>query len=175
MHKAWLVFLAVVMTVVAFSGPLGAQELPKPQGYVNDFAGVIPPDQRERLQKLSQELKQKTDAELVVVTMPTIGGEDATEYANKLFASWGMGEKSKNNGVLVFLALKERQIRVEVGYGLEGILPDGLVGGVLDTYAFLFLRCPREGSNQEPSLPHAFRRGAPASENRGYGVWDKGS
>ena len=73
----------------------------------------------------------------------SLGGtaqDDYTEYANKLFSSWGIGEKDKDNGALIFLAHQERKIRIEVGYGLEGILPDGRVGEILDRYALPFFK-----------------------------------
>ena len=81
----------------------------------------------------SKNLQQKTSAQIVVVTVPTIG-EDAVleDYSLELFRQWGIGDKEKNNGVLLLIAQKERKSRIEVGYGLEGVLPDGKTGRIQD-------------------------------------------
>jgi len=135
-----LIFIIVIFNFGSYGVPLGAEKFPKPVGWVNDFAGVIPPQYRQAMIALITELKGKTGAEIAVVTMPTIGDEDYTDYANRLFEAWGIGEEGKDNGVLIFVTVKERKIRIETGYGVEGILPDGLVGAILDDYAIPFLR-----------------------------------
>jgi uncharacterized protein len=71
---------------------------------------------------------------LVVVTLPDLGGSDIETYATGLYENWGIGEKGEDRGVLILLAQKERRVRIETGYGAEGILPDGLVGQILDDY-----------------------------------------
>ena len=140
MKKYTAIFLLATIFILFAWGLNRAQDFPKPQGFVNDFAQIIPQGYKTRFEGLALELKQKTGAELVVATMPDIGGEDAAEYANKLFSAWGIGEKDKDNGVLLFLTMQERKVRIEVGYGLEGILPDGLVGEILDTRALPFFK-----------------------------------
>ncbi len=106
---------------------------PSPRGAVNDFAGIIPASYREAMERLAGELLSKTGAAVVVATVPSTKGEDPDEYANRLYEAWGIGRKGDDRGVLVFLALEERRIRIETGYGLEGLLPDGLVGSLIDT------------------------------------------
>lgn len=123
----------------------GGETFPKRVGWVNDFAGVISPEYRTRIQALITELNQKTGAQIAVVTMPTIGDEDYTDYANRLYEDWGIGQKGKDNGVMIFLTVKERKVRIEVGYGFEGILPDGRVGAILDNYAIPLLRQSQYG------------------------------
>ena len=100
-----------------------------PQGYVNDFAGVIDADSRQRITALCEELDQKADAQLAVVTIRTLEGDTAQDFANRLFEKWGVGPKGKDRGVMVLLAVDDRKYWTEVGYGLEPILPDGKVGG----------------------------------------------
>jgi uncharacterized protein len=100
-----------------------------PQGYVNDFAGVIDAESREKITALCQELDQKADAQLAIVTIHTLEGDTASDFANRLFQKWGVGPKGKDRGVMVLLAVNDRQYWTEVGYGLEPILPDGKVGG----------------------------------------------
>ena len=100
-----------------------------PQGYVNDFAGVIDADSKQKLTALCQELDTKADAQIAVVTIHTLEGDTAQDFANRLFQKWGVGPKGKDRGVMILLAVDDHQYWTEVGYGLEPILPDGKVGG----------------------------------------------
>jgi uncharacterized protein len=100
----------------------------KPQGYVNDFAGVIDPGTREKLTALCQEVDQKAGAQIAVVTVRSTGGDPIDEFSIDLAQGWGIGPKQKDRGVMILLAVNDHRYRFEVGYGLEGILPDGLVG-----------------------------------------------
>ncbi len=108
--------------------------IPSPRGYANDFAGVIAAEDEEKIALLGLELEQKTGAQLAVVTVQEMGGVTAEEYAVRLFETWGIGNKEKDNGVLLFLAMQERRLRIEVGYGLEGVVSDGISGEILDRY-----------------------------------------
>jgi uncharacterized protein len=110
------------------------QDFPEPRGYVNDFARVISSPQAGQIDAICRELEQKTSAELAVVTVDSIGDEDYIEYANRLFEKWGIGKKGRDNGILLFVTLRERRVRIEVGYGLEGIIPDVTAGRILDEY-----------------------------------------
>jgi len=109
-------------------------------GAVNDFAGVIPADAAERMARLSQEVLDRTGTAIVVATVKDVGDNDPDMYANELYQAWGIGKKGEDKGVLIFLALRERKIRIETGYGVEGILPDGLVGEILDSYVTPYLK-----------------------------------
>jgi uncharacterized protein len=117
-----------------------SEKFPRPTGAINDFAGILSADVRARMESLSGELLQKTGAAVVVATVPSIGGEDADMYANDLYKAWGIGAKGQDKGALIFLALKERKVRIETGYGVEGILPDGLAGSILDQYVIPHLK-----------------------------------
>ncbi len=88
----------------------------------------------------SHELESKTGAQIVVVTIPSLEGESLEEYATDLFRQWGIGDSKKNNGLLLLCAVEDRQFRVEVGYGLEGDLPDGKTGRMQDAYIIPLLR-----------------------------------
>lgn len=103
-------------------------------GYVNDFAKVLSPQEKETITNLIRELQQKTTAEVAVVTLESVAPYEINLYAVKLFEKWGIGVKGKDNGVLILMALKEHKVRIEVGYGLEGILPDGLTGEIIRKY-----------------------------------------
>jgi uncharacterized protein len=126
-------------------GVWGKEDLPKPKGLINDFAGVIPQNERQKMDILATEVLQKTGTAVVIATMPTIGDSDVATYANELYQAWGIGKKGEDKGVLIFLTLKERKIRIETGYGVEGILPDGLVGEILDKYAVPLLKNSQYG------------------------------
>ncbi len=127
-----ILFAVAVFSFLSLPLAEGAEKFPKPIGAVNDFANLISPQYRQEMNALAHEVLEKTGTSVVVVTLPTVGDNDPTDYANSLYRAWGIGKKGKDKGVLIFLALKERRIRIETGYGVEGILPDGLVGEILD-------------------------------------------
>ncbi|MGE5197358.1 MAG: TPM domain-containing protein [Deltaproteobacteria bacterium] len=126
-----VVFLILFLSL---SLSVRAQEVPQPQGWVNDFAGVITPEYKDKLNSLIYQVEQKTSSEIVVVTIDSISPYSEIDYARKLIDTWKPGKKSKDNGVLVLLAIKERRWRIETGYGVEGILPDGLCGEIGRNY-----------------------------------------
>ena len=108
-----------------------AQSFPKATGRVNDFANVIDPATEATIDRALDQLEQKTTSEIAVATVESLNGMSVEEYANRLFKEWGVGQAKQDNGVLVLVAPNEREIRIEVGYGLEGVLPDGLAGQVI--------------------------------------------
>ena len=110
---------------------LAAQDYPAHTGKVNDFAGLLTPDQRAQLGADLDQLERDTSAEVAVVTLPSLNGRSVEEYATGLFNTWGIGKADRDNGVLVLVSRGEREMRIEVGYGLEGILPDGLAGEII--------------------------------------------
>ncbi len=134
--------LLLLVLIFVFAPLLFADsEFPKPVGYVNDFAGVIEPDYAQKIESICQEVKQKTGVEIAVVTVKTVGTDyTPQQYANALFEKWGIGQKGKDNGILLLDAIQERYVWIEVGYGLEGILPDGLVGEIRDRYIIPYLK-----------------------------------
>jgi uncharacterized protein len=106
----------------------------RPEGFVSDLARVFSPDDLTYLEGMLRDLERTTTAELAVVTVPTTQPATIEEYAVKLFERWGIGKKDRGNGVLLFLAMDDRQVKIEVGYGLEGAITDGTAGSVLDRY-----------------------------------------
>jgi uncharacterized protein len=111
--------------------PVHAEQWQKlnPQGYVNDFAGVLNAATVQELTQLSTEVDQKAKAQIAVVTVKTLEGDPVEDFANHLFQKWGVGQKGTDRGVMVLLATDDHKYWTEVGYGLEPILPDGKVGG----------------------------------------------
>ena len=102
----------------------------RPTGYVNDFTHVLTPDTVTRVENLCQEVDQKAHAQIAVVTLNSLDGSDVETYAVDLFKKWGIGSKASDRGVLILYAIGDRRSRIEVGYGLEPILPDGKVGSI---------------------------------------------
>jgi uncharacterized protein len=103
----------------------------KPEGYVSDFAHVIPPEDKAQLENYCRVVEQSTGAQMALVTLPSLEGEPPEDVANTIFRSWGVGQKATNEGILMLISVGDRRTRLEVGYGLEPILPDGLAGGIL--------------------------------------------
>ena len=103
----------------------------KPEGYVSDFAHVIDPATKAQLEAYGATVEQSTGAQMALVTIPSLEGEPIEDVANTIFRAWGVGQKGKNEGILLLLVIGDRRNRLEVGYGLEPILPDGFAGSVL--------------------------------------------
>ena len=130
---------AVLTVVVAAISVTARAEIPsetllkqlKSTGFVNDFAQILPPAQREALEGRLKALEQKTSAQFTVVILKSLEGGEIDDFGYKLFKKWSVGQKGKNNGALLLVAIEDRRARVEVGYGLEPILPDILSGRVL--------------------------------------------
>lgn len=120
-------------------------EFPEPSGFVNDYAGILAAGDRERLEELCRSLKAATGAEMAVVTVASTGDQTIQMYAVRMFEAWGLGGKGRDNGVLILVAVEDRQVWVEVGYGLEGVLPDGKVGAILDRHLVPAFREGRYG------------------------------
>lgn len=102
----------------------------KPTGYVNDFAGVLSPETRNHLEQLCTEVDQQAHAQIAVVTIHTTGDDTIDDFAVHLEEKWKVGQKGTDRGLLFLLATDDHHYRFEVGYGLEGILPDGKVGSI---------------------------------------------
>ena len=100
----------------------------KPTGYVNDFAHVLDPQTKAQIEDICTQVDQKAHAQIALVTINTLDGSDIESYAVDLFHKWGIGAKSTDRGVLILYAIQDHRARIEVGYGLEPILPDGKVG-----------------------------------------------
>ncbi len=122
-------FLFLCMTGAAFAALPG--EWPsQPRDYVTDRAGMIEAGHESALNGLLKQLEQKSGIQLLVVTVPSLEGESKEGYALALAERWKLGRKGKDDGLLFLLSQKDRVYRFEVGYGLEGILPDGLMGQI---------------------------------------------
>lgn len=183
--RVWPVLLAyaaaaVLVPAVANAAPILER---RPRGAVNDFAGVLSDGTGRSLEGLSRVLLTETGVSLVVVTTRSLGGESIDEVASKLYERWGIGRQGQDEGVLVLVAVEDRRIRIETGYGAEGYVTDARASGIIREVARPSLAQGRwdEGisatavalgriiaKEKELSLEEVLRRGTvPARRQRG--------
>ncbi len=140
---AWLVaFILPLLIALPFAAQASsAIKVPEPMPalYVNDYADVISDEAETEMLALGEALDEKTGAQIVVVTVDFFDGPDIESYANAIFDSWRMGDKTKNNGFLVVLSVGDRAIQPTVGAGLEKYLSFSALGSIADTYAIPYL------------------------------------
>lgn len=125
----------LIFVITTFSGPLSAQSLrplpEKPSGFVTDEAGLFSDAQRRELEVRLSSFRDSTSNVIAVAVLQDLRGLSREEAANQLFNSWRMWEGERYNGVLILIALDDRQMQIEVGYGLEGAIPDALAGRIV--------------------------------------------
>lgn len=142
MKKIIAVFTAVL--VLLSSSALGAFAINIPKAtsnfFVNDFANVISNEDENKMQQQGETLYKKFGAQVVVVTIKSLDGASLEDYSLQLARSWGIGSKNDDNGILLLLAVDERKVRIEVGTGLEGALPDSKTGRILDNYGMSYFK-----------------------------------
>jgi uncharacterized protein len=120
----WLAFLPLAAAVLA-------ADVPYLTGRVVDEAGILSAQARDRISAMSKAHEEKTSNQVVVLTLPTLGGESIEDYATRAFETWKLGQAGKDNGVLLIVVPNDRRMRIEVGYGLEGTLPDAVAARVI--------------------------------------------
>lgn len=131
MRKALAFF--VFAGALILSGPVYAYRSPgTPAGYVNDFAHVMSTEVAQNLETKLKTYAANTSGEIAVVTVPDLGGDYIENFAVKLFEEWKIGSSKRDNGVLLLVARDDHKLRIEVGYGLEGALPDSLAQQIID-------------------------------------------
>lgn len=133
--NTFLAGLSVLFLLIAnLSFAQSDSDFPKPMTpprLVNDFAGVLSPEDNQNLELKLKAYSDSTSSEIAIVTLKSIGMFDIADYSFKLGERWGIGKKGKNNGILILAAINERKMWIATGYGLEGALPDGLVGRII--------------------------------------------
>jgi uncharacterized protein len=183
--------LCVLLLCVAFgAGAVHGEDIKKikPAGYVTDLAGVIDSNTKARLEALCTEVEQKTGAQMAIVTVHSLEGEQASQYGNELYKQLGVGGKKDDRGVLLLVAPEERKYWTEVGYGLEPTITDaragdagramvpqfraGNFGGAIETGAWVLAKYIADAagvtlSGQPPARP-VYRR---SNDNSGMGLW----
>ena len=142
MKRILSIAVAAVLLLLASVGAAAAKKYPEPTDrfFINDYADVIDSSAEDEIYSRAAALYEKTGAQAVVVAAKNLGGEEPADYALGLGRQWGVGDKKKNNGVVILFALEERQIYIAVGYGLEGALPDSKTGRIIDNYGLEYLK-----------------------------------
>jgi len=128
--KKWLFLLIFFLWCLPYSAC--ALEVPKLQGYVNDYAGMISPPAKSKIEEKLGAFEQSDSTQIVILTVPSLEGENIEEFGIKVGEAWKIGKKGKDNGILFIVPKQERKIRIEVGYGLEGKLTDLTAGRIID-------------------------------------------
>jgi len=126
------------LSLASAATPIPAQ--PPGQRLVQDFAAVLTSSDAQAIEAINQDLKNKTGVVIVVVTVPELEDETIDEFGLRVGETWGVGRKGEDRGIVVALSLRPRKVTVQTGYGVEGYLPDGRVGQMLDDYAIPYFR-----------------------------------
>ncbi|WP_375630118.1 MULTISPECIES: TPM domain-containing protein [unclassified Bartonella] len=132
--KLWAFICSLYLVAALGSIACSQIKFPHLTGYVNDVAHLLDNATKEDLTKKLAALEEKTGDQIVLVTLPTLSGNDIETYSNSLFRTWGLGQKKINNGVLLVIAPNERTARIEVGYGLEGELTDAISSVIINSF-----------------------------------------
>ncbi|HLG42894.1 MAG TPA: TPM domain-containing protein, partial [Planctomycetota bacterium] len=129
--RAALLLAAAVLCLPAPPAAGSVRDWPKPLGHLSDFAGAVDAASADSIEAICREVEEKTGVEISVVTLTDLGGQEIDPAATDLFQAWGIGKRGKDDGILILLSMGERRVRIETGYGIEGILPDGLCGSII--------------------------------------------
>ena len=142
MKKRLSIIFAAFLLSFSLLPVSAADSYPEPtqRFFVNDFADVIDSTDEDEIYSRGATLQEKTTAQVVVVTVNTLDGEEPADYALGLGRQWGVGQKSDDNGAVILLSKEEREIYIAIGYGLEGALPDSKTGRIIDTYGLDYLK-----------------------------------
>jgi uncharacterized protein len=126
------IFLSFILWL--FCLPLTAHglDVPRLQGYVNDYAGMISPSAKSKIEERLKAFEQSDSTQIVILTIPSLEGQNLEEFGIKVAEAWKIGQKGKDNGAILIVSKQDRKIRVEVGYGLEGRLTDLTAGRIID-------------------------------------------
>jgi uncharacterized protein len=124
--------LCFVISLSAWAqGPIDVNSLPKPAGYVSDLAHVLSPDDKDKLEQFCGKVERDIGVQFALVTIDNLNGQPIQDFAIQLARKWGVGDRKTNQGVLLLLAIKDRQSDIETGRGIEPYLGDGFSGGIL--------------------------------------------
>ncbi|MBO7047631.1 MAG: TPM domain-containing protein [Spirochaetia bacterium] len=135
MRKLFLLLLIIIASIAL------ADDVPGYSSYVNDYAGVITEKDKTSMEEVAKEVEEKTGAQIAVLTVKSMEPyASIDEFGMAVAEKWKVGEKGKDTGIIIILAMDERKVRIEVGYGLEGIFNDAKVGRILDNTIIPYFR-----------------------------------
>ena len=125
-------FFAFILLGLCFAGAAQALSIPKkPDAYVNDYARILSDDARQKLEQTLADFERTTSNQIVVAIFENLEGESLEDYSIRLAQSWKIGSKKNDNGVILLIFKDDRKVRIEVGYGLEGALPDAMADQII--------------------------------------------
>ncbi len=128
-HVRWILLLWLTSVAVTATEVMPS----RPEHYFNDYAGVVSPATAQNLNQTLDDFERKTSSQIVVAVFPKMQSDSSLEdYAHRIFESWQIGQKSKNNGALLVVFVQDHRLRIEVGYGLEGALTDALSKRIIE-------------------------------------------
>ncbi|MBA4418180.1 MAG: methanol dehydrogenase [Syntrophus sp. (in: bacteria)] len=129
-----LIVILILFTFqfLIFTGSSAALDIPPLKGYVNDYGGMMSQSTKGKIEKELKAFEQSDSTQIFILTIPSLDGESLEDYSIKVAEKWKTGQKGKDNGILLFVANKDRKIRIEVGRGLEGKLTDLTAGQIID-------------------------------------------
>jgi uncharacterized protein len=127
-----LCLLGLCLLLACNPKPARALEVPQYQGYVTDLAVMISPAERQRLEQMLFAFEQSDSTQIAVLTIPSLEGDSLENFSIRTVEAWKIGQKNKDNGVLLLVSKSDRKVRIEVGRGLEGVLTDLLAGRIVD-------------------------------------------
>jgi uncharacterized protein len=130
MKRQYLLPIIIVCCCLPFTAY--GLDVPRLQGYVNDYAGMISPPAKSKIEEALRVFEQSDSTQVVILTVPSLEGENIEEFGIKVGETWKVGQKGKDNGILFIVSKQERKIRIDVGYGLEGRLTDLTAGRIID-------------------------------------------
>ena len=172
--------LATTMALLAASAALAVgPAVPPLTGPVVDRADIVDAGNRQRIDTLARDLERRTGAEMAVLTMPSVAPLTAFDYGMQVADTWKLGEKGRDDGLLMLVVLEPREVRIFPGYGLEDVLPDGRVGAILDEYVVPEFKRGAYGDGIYAGLAAAAAiiagdappRAPPRETGRGVPVW----
>ncbi|MSP53739.1 MAG: hypothetical protein EXR81_05780, partial [Gammaproteobacteria bacterium] len=124
--------LAILFGLVLLIGSAFALSIPaKPGNYINDYASLLSPDTVQKLDQQLQQVEKQTTNQIVVAIFPSLENESLEDFTTRLEDQWKIGREGKDNGILVVIFVKEHEVRIEVGYGLESVVTDALAGQII--------------------------------------------
>ena len=154
---AALIVAACASGVAALAAAPGSQTFPRPTGYVNDLAHLLDPSARAALEQRLADYDRATGTQIAVAIFPTLGGMPINDFAARLEEAWKVGRRGKDTGILLLVGVREREVRIEVGYGLEGRVTDGDAGTIIRNVIAPAFRAGRYGEGLDAAVGELMR------------------
>lgn len=140
LKKYLIIFLILICLVIPISSFAKGLPAPSSDFYVYDEVGLLEDDTIDYIVSINKQLEEQTGSQVVVAVIEDLEDKEIEDYSLNLFRKWGIGDKQKNNGVLLLVSPNDKKVRIEVGYGLEGVIPDSKAGDILDSHILPYFK-----------------------------------